>query len=54
MAETIMWCNIMYKISFYIVLFLYFYFNITSNTIMIENSFKGLVILGLVTLIDRR
>ena len=46
MAETIVWCNMMCTISFYLMLIFYIYRGITGNIDMQHKAFQGTVILG--------
>lgn len=46
MAETIVWCNMIYTISFYLMLISYIYNSATGNADMQEKCFHGLVVLG--------
>jgi hypothetical protein len=52
MAETIVWCIMIYNISFYIMLVFYMYNSIIENIPQMENCFKGLVILGFLNLFN--
>lgn len=52
MAETIVWCNMIYTISFYIMIANYIYQSITGNIDMQEKSFRGLVILAFLSLFN--
>lgn len=45
MVKTTVWC-IMISILFFLSCVILFYGSITGNTQMIDNSFRGLVILG--------
>jgi uncharacterized membrane protein len=46
MAETTVWCNMIYTIGFYLMLLSYICNSITGNSDMQQKSFHGLVILG--------
>jgi hypothetical protein len=52
MAETIVWCNMMYEICFYIALLVNIYSSITGNVEMQQKSFQGLVMLGFLNLFN--
>jgi len=54
MAETIVWCNMIYNISFYISLIIYIYNSIAGNLDMKNNAFQAVVILGLFNILNRR
>jgi len=52
MAETIVWCNMIYTISFYIMLMSYIYQSITGNIDMQQKCFQGLVILAFLNMFN--
>ena len=55
MAEKLMWCIIMYKILFYLNVFLYFGNKwINNDPTILNNSFHILVICGFLYLIEQQ
>jgi len=50
MAETIVWCNMIYTISCYLALMIYIYHSITGNLDMKNSAFQAVVILGLLSI----
>jgi hypothetical protein len=44
----------MYRSCFYLMLMFYFYNSITGNNEMVNSSFQGLVILGLLALFNNK
>jgi len=53
MAEGSVWCNMIYNTIFYLMIGIYFFNMTNDNTKITENAFHGIVITGLVSILQQ-